>query len=324
MNHLGLNRRSFCLSAAAILSGLGSGPLSFGDRVKLGVGASLGGVRPFPDADPWNLDISRVPVDPKSDVLIKNIGLEKSLHADFGTVYDNRPIGIPYVVVPGTQPRVTIRFDKYGNESDPGPYPIPLDAPVEGGPNAPVGADRHVLVIDRDAWKLYELHEAFREGDGWQAASGAIFDLANNTNRPFEWTSADAAGLPIFPGLVRYDEVVDLGAIRHALRFTCAKVRRAYVAPARHWVNRVTDPNFPPLGMRVRLKKDFKTVGFPPQVRVVLEALKVFGMILADVGSDWYISGTHDMRWDDDALGSFRKVKGRDLEVVKMGQIVTG
>ena len=324
MDRRRLDRRTFCLGSAAILSGLGSARSSPQQRVGLGVGASLNGVRPFLDADPWNQEISRLPVDPKSDVLIKSIGLDKSLHADFGTIYENRPIGMGYVVVPGDQPRVPIRFDSVPHESDPGPYPVPLDAPIEGGPNAPVGSDRHVIVIDRDAWKLYELYAAFREGNGWRAGSGAIFDLASNTNRPFEWTSADAAGLPVFPGLTRYDEVVQAGAIRHALRFTCNKVRRAYVAPARHWVNRLTDPKLPPLGMRVRLKRNFDTSGFPPQARVVLEALKVYGMILADVGSDWYISGAHDMRWDDDALGTFRKVKGRDFEVVRMGKIVTG
>jgi len=247
----------------------------------------------------------------------------KPLHADFGTIYEGRPLGIPYMIVPGTQPRVPVRFS-YADESDPGPYPIPPDAPIEGGAGAPEGTDRHVLVIDRDAWKLYEMHDAWREGPGWRAGSGAIFDLANNTSRPFGWTSADAAGLPIFPGLVRHDEAVEAGVIRHALRFTCSKVRRAYVAPARHWVNRLTNPNLPPLGMRVRLKKGFRTAGFPPTARVILDALKTYGMILADVGGDWFVTGTHDMRWDDDALGSLRRVKGGDLEVVKMGPVVAG
>jgi hypothetical protein len=256
--------------------------------------------------------------------MIKSIGLEKPLHPDFGTIYENRPVGFGYIVVPGSQPRVPVRFDAYPEESDPGPYPIPPDAPIEGGINAPVGGDRHVLVIDRDAWKLYELHAAYRDASGWRCGSGAIFDLANNTNRPFGWTSADAAGLPIFPGLVRYDEVVGAGAIHHALRFTCAKIRRAYVPPARHWVNQLTNPNLPPMGIRVRLKKDFNLGGFPPQARTVLEALKRYGMILADVGADWFISGSHDMRWDVEDIGTLRRVKGRDLEVVKMGQVSTG
>ena len=324
MNRRPIDRRTFCLGSAAILSGFGPAPDAPQQRVGLGVVASLNGIRPFPDNDPWNQDVSRLPVDPKSDILIRSIGVNKPLHADFGTTYQKAPVGIPYVVVAGDQPRVPIRINVAPHESDPGPYPIPLDAPIEGGSDPSNTGDRHVLVIDRDAWKLYELYGAYREGNGWRAGSGAIFDLANNTNRPFEWTSADAAGLPIFPGLARYDEVVEAGALRHALRFTCNKVRRAYVAPARHWVNRLSDPNLPPLGMRVRLKRNFDTSGFPRPVRVILEGLKVYGMILADVGSDWYLSGAHDMRWDDDALGSLRKVKGSDLEVVKMGQIFTG
>ena len=319
-----LDRRSFCLGSSAILAGLSLGLASARPEIKLGVNASLGGYRPFPDADPWNQDVSRLPVDPKSDALIRSIGLDKGLHADFGTVYQNRPLGFLYVVVPGTQPRVPIRFTDYGHESDAGPYPIPLDAPIEGGPNASPESDRHVLVIDRDALKLYEIGSSSRQGEGWNAGAGAIFDLANNTNRPFEWTSADAAGLPIFPGLARFDEAVELGAIRHALRFTCNKVRRAYTAPARHWVNQNKDPNLPPMGTRVRLRKDFPTTSFPPQTRVVLECLKTYGMLLADVGGDWFISGAHDKRWDDEALGTLRRVKGKDLEVVKMGPIFAG
>lgn len=317
-----LDRRSFLIGTGSALVGLGAGIP--GEKVKIGIGASLGGVRPFQDNDPWNQDISRVAVDPKSDQLLKSIGLDKPLHSDFGTVYEGRPVGFGYVVVAGSQPRVPVRFDAYPDESDPGPYPIPPDAPIEGGVKAPAGDDRHVLVIDRDAWKLYELHSAFREGDGWRCGSGAIFDLANNTNRPFGWTSADAAGLPIFPGLVRYDEVVEVGAIRHALRFTCSKIRRAYVAPAKHWVNSLTDPAFPPMGMRVRLKKSFNLGGFPPQARTVLQAMKTYGMILADVGADWFVSGSHDMRWDVEDIGTLRRVKGRDLEVVKMGRVSTG
>ena len=318
--HLG--RRQFCLGLATTLVGFGAGLP--GSKVQLGIGASLGGTRPFQDNDPWNQNISEAAVDPRSNLLLKSIGLDKPLHPDFGTVYQGRPVGFGYVVVPGSQPRVPVRFEAYPEESDQGPYPIPLDAPIEGGEGAPAGDDRHVLVIDRDAWKLYEIHSSFREGDGWRCGSGAIFDLANNTNRPFGWTSADAAGLPIFPGLVRYDEAAEAGAIRHALRFTCARVRRGYVTPARHWANRLTDPNLPPFGMRVRLKRGFDLGGFPPQARTVLQALKTYGMILADIGADWFISGSHDMRWDVEDVGTLRRVKGRDLEVVKMGQISTG
>ena len=314
-----IDRRAFCVGATTAALGLAAGP----PGVKLGPGAELGGARPMPASDPWNQDVSRSAVDPRSDILIKSIGLDKGLHPDFGSVYDGRPIGIPYVVVPGTQPRVPVRFET-AHESDPGPYPIPPDAPIEGGPNPPEGGDRHVLVLDRDAWKLYELFAAFREGNGWRAGSGAIFDLTRNTTRPAGWTSADAAGLPIFPGLVRHDEAVGAGVIRHALRFTCPRVRRAYVAPARHWVHNLADPDLPLMGMRVRLKKAFDVSKFPPVARVVLEALKAHGMLLADIGGPWFISGAPDSRWDDDALSSLRRVKGRDLEVVKMGRIVTG
>ena len=315
------DRRTFFLGMASTLAALGAGLP--GEKVKLGIGASLGGTRPFPDDDPWNQDISRAPADPNSAVLIKNIGADKPLHSDFGTIYQDRPVGFGYVVVPGTQPRVLVRFEAYPGESDLGPYPIPPDAPIEGGINAPPGDDRHVLVIDRDAWKLYEIHSAFREKDGWRCGSGAIFDLANNTNRPFGWTSADAAGLPIFPGLVRYDEAVEAGQIRHALRFTLSKIRGAYVPPARHLSTRYADPRLPPMGMRLRLRRDFSIGGFPPQARVILQALKTYGMFLADVGADFFVSGTHDMRWDVEDVGTLRRVKGRDLEVVKMGQIST-
>ncbi len=196
--------------------------------------------------------------------------------------------------------------------------------PSRAVPTPPGDTDRHVIVIDRDAWKLYEIHAGVPIKGGWQGSGGAIFDLANNTNRPAGWTSADAAGLPIFPGLVRYDEAVEAGAIRHALRFTAAKIRRAYVPPAKHWSTNDKAPSLPPMGMRVRLKWNTKTDGFPPVVRTILEGLKTYGMFLADIGSDWFISGAHDMRWDDDALGSLKKIKGRDFEVVKTGRMVVG
>ncbi len=323
MNRAPIDRRSFCLGAVGVLIGLGSDTAQSPAEIKTGVGSSLRGARPFPDADPWNRDISRSPVDPASDVLIKSIGLDKPLHADFGTVYQGRPIGIPYVVVARDQPRVPVQFD-CPEESDPGPYPIPPDVPIEGGLNAPADSDRHVLMIDRDEWKLYELFGVHRGPDGWRAGSGAIFDLRNNTTRPAEWTSADAAGLPIFPGLVRPDEVLDAGLIRHALRFTCRKVRRAYVAPARHYVNREKSPALPPLGLRVRLKPGFDTRTFPKPARVILDAMKTYGMILADVGSDWFVSGSPDKRWADDDLGSLRRVTGKHFEVIKMPSIVIG
>lgn len=288
-------------------------------QVGLGPGASLGGKRVFPADNPWNQDISELPADPNSDALIRSIGLDKHLHPDFGTVYQGAPVGIPYVVVPGTQPKVPIRF-QYADESDPGPYPIPPDAPIEGGPKSE--GDRHVLVIDRDRWKLYELFAAYPKGKGWSAASGAIFDLNSNALRPAGWTSADAAGLPVFPGLVRYDEVIEQGAIRHALRFTCRRTRRAYVHPARHFASRLTDSDLPPMGMRVRLKASYDISNFPPTARVILMALKRYGMFLADNGSDWFLSGAPDQHWDGEELATLKQVKGRDFEVVRMGRVV--
>lgn len=276
----------------------------------------------FPADNPWNRDISREPVDPNSQAILKSIGVEKGLHPDFGTTYQGAPNGIPFVVVGGKQPRVPVQFD-YKDESDPGPYPIPPDAPIEGGPSAK--GDRHVLVIDRDAWKLYELWSARPAADGksWRAGSGAIFDLSSNQLRPAGWTSADAAGLPVFPGLVRYDEVMEKKAIMHALRFTVVRTRRAYIAPATHFASKLTDASLPPMGMRVRLRADFDISKFPPAAQVILTALKTYGMLLADNGSDWFLSGAPDTRWNDDALNTLKRVKGRDFEVVKMGVPVT-
>ena len=287
----------------------------------LGVGASLNGKRLFPADNPWNQDVSNEPVDPNSANLIAAMGLSTPLHPDFGTVWNGAPNGIPYVVVSGSQGRVPITFTAYGDESDPGPYPVPADAPVEGGP-AGTG-DRHVIVIDRDNWKLYELYSAFPVGAGWNAASGAVFDLNSNALRPAGWTSADAAGLPVFPGLVRYDEVFGMREITHALRFTASRTRRGYVFPARHFASSDTNPNLPPMGMRVRLKASFDVSGYTPPMQVILRALKKYGMILADNGSNWYVSGAPDPRWDDDELNTLKGVKGSDFEVVKMGAVVT-
>jgi hypothetical protein len=216
---------------------------------------------------------------------------------------------------------VPITFTDYGDESDPGPYPVPPDAPIEGGPSGT--GDRHVIVIDRDNWKLYELFSAFPSGAGWRAASGAVFDLNSNAVRPAGWTSADAAGLPVFPGLVRYDEVFGRREIPHALRFTAARTRRGYVHPARHFASSNTDPNLPPMGMRVRLKASYDISGFSPAMQVVLRALKKHGMILADNGSNWYLSGAPDPRWNDDELRTLKTLRGSDFEVVKMGTVVT-
>lgn len=288
----------------------------------LGVGASLRGKQVFPSDNPWNQDISTAAVDPNSAKLIASLGLNKTLHPDFGTSYEGVPNGIPYYVVSGKQKRVPIIFE-YADESDPGPYPIPRDVPIEGGPNGT--GDRHVIVIDRDNWKLYEPFDAhpINGGASWKAVGGAVFDLSSNDLRPAGWTSADAAGLPVFSGLVRYDEVYELKAITHALRFTAERTRKAYVHPARHFASNDPNPNLPPMGMRVRLKASFDIAKFSPAMQVILRALKKYGMFLADNGSDWYLSGAPDSRWNDDDLRTLRSLKGSDFEVVRMGTIVT-
>jgi hypothetical protein len=288
---------------------------------KLGPSPSLEGKRPFPDDNPWNQDVSNEPVDERSDRYVASIGAGGHLHPDFGTIYQGVPMGIPYVVVPGDQPKVPVVFD-YAGESDTGGYPIPTNPPIEGGPNAKDG-DRHILMVDKDNWKLYELFAARMQGGRWHAGSGAVFDLNSNKLRPAGWTSADAAGLPIFPGLVRYDEVVDQKEIKHALRFTVVRTRRAYVEPARHFASRSNDPNLPPMGARVRLKASFDVSPYPANVQVILKALKKYGMFLADNGSNWFISGAPDSRWNDEELSTLKRVKGRDLEFVRNGKLVT-
>jgi hypothetical protein len=255
--------------------------------------------------------------------LIASIGLNTGLHADFGTVFNGAPNGIPYVVVAGSQPLVPINYTAYGDESDPGPYPVPPNAPIEGGPAS--SGDRHVIAIDRDNWKLYELGYGFpiNNGASWNANCGAIFDLNSNAQRPAGWTSADAAGLPIFPGLVRYDEVFEQGVIAHALRFTVHDSRHAYVYPASHFASALTSTNLPPMGMRVRLKASFDISGFSPAMQVILRAMKQYGMMVADNGSNWYISGAPDPRWSDSDLHTLSAIKGSNFEVVQMGTIVT-
>ncbi len=287
-----------------------------------GPNADLGGRRLLPTSDEWNRDVSKDEVDPLSDAIIASIGADKPLHEDFGIVWKGAPGGIPYHVVTGDQPKVPIQFD-YADESDPGPYPIPPDAPIEGGPQAE--GDRHVLVLDRDNWKLYELFHTFPidGGKAWKASSGAVFDLKNPKPRPAGWTSADAAGLPILPGLARYDEICGAQKLNHALRFTVKKTRRAYVSPATHFASPHRDENLPPMGMRVRLKASFDTSKFTGAAKVILEGLKIHGMILADNGGDWFISGAPDDRWNHDELLPIRKVKGKDLEVIKMGPLTT-
>ena len=314
-------RRRFLAHAALAAPALANSSFA-AEPIPLGPNVSLKGRRPFPDYNPWNRDISADPVDPNSDAIVASIGLDKRLHPDFGTVWQGAPSGIPYVVVDSKQPPVPVRF-QYGDESDPGPYPIPPNAPIEGGPNAK--GDRHVLVIERDTWKLYETFSSFPQdgGKSWKAGSGAVFDLNSNKLRPAGWTSADAAGLPIFTGLVRYDEVMEQKAILHALRFTVVKSRRAYVPPATHFASRNADPNLPPMGMRVRLKAGVDISKFPPLAQVILTALKRYGMIVADNGGDWFLSGAPDPRWNDEEIATLKRIKGRDFEVVKMNGLVT-
>lgn len=324
MHTLRFNRRRFLERAglAALAAPMLANSSLAAESFALGPNASLQGRRSFPDDNAWNRDISKQTVDGNSNAIIESIGLTKGLHPDFGTVWQGAPSGIPYVVVDSKQPRVPVRFE-YAAESDPGPYPIPPDAPIEGGPNAK--GDRHVLVIERDTWKLYETFSSFAQdgGKSWKASSGAVFDLGSNQLRPAGWTSADAAGLPIFPGLVRYDEVMEQKAIRHALRFTVRRSRRAYVPPATHFASRLTDANLPPMGMRVRLKSTVDISKFPPPARVILAALQRYGMMVADNGGDWFLSGAPDPRWNDEEISTLKRIKGRDFEVVQMNNLVT-
>jgi hypothetical protein len=289
----------------------------------LGLDASLQGFTPFPADNAWNRDVSADPVDPNSAAIIAFIGAGTGLHPDFGT----GSIGIPYsVVASSSQAKAPVAFTAYGDESDPGPMPIPASALVEGTTkpgDSTTGGDRHVLVMDRDTCVLYELYRAFLQSDGsWTADAASIWDLKTNALRPYGWTSADAAGLPVFPGLARYDEVAG-GAITHALRFTVPTSRKAYVLPATHWASSNTSTSAPPMGMRVRLKASVDISGYPAQAQVVLAALKRYGLILADNGSAWYITGAPDDRWDNTQLARLSGIKGSDLEVVQMGTVYT-
>jgi hypothetical protein len=274
----------------------------------------------FPADNPWNQRVDRLPVAGNSSALVGSIGLDDELHPDFGSgKWNGGPIGIPYTTVSRRQRRVPVSF-YYGDESDPGPYPIPRNAPIEGGRAA--NGDRHVIVVDRDRCKLYEMYDAHpvRSGRRWRAGSGAVWSLRSNALRPAGWTSADAAGLPILPGLARYDEYLR-GEIDHAIRFTAQRTRRAYVYPARHFASDESDPRLPPMGLRARLKSSVDISGFPPQARVILQALKRYGMILADNGTDWYMSGAPSRGWDNDDLHTLHRITGRNFEVVDTGRL---
>lgn len=268
----------------------------------------------FPSDNPWNQDVSSVPTDASSAQIVASFAAV-SVKADFGSgLWNNALIGIPYVVVCGDQPKTPVVFTDYGDESDPGPYPIPLDAPVEGNGSG----DAHVIAVDIENKKLYELFNAHVNGNRWEASSGAVFDLNSNALRPETWTSADAAGLPILAGLVRYDEI-EKGEIDHALRFTLtsSNVKPAYVYPARHKVNSSGGQYSLPFGAKIRLKANFNISSFSSRNQVILKAMKKYGMILADIGSNLYISGAPDERWNNDELRQLSQLKGSDFEVVK-------
>jgi hypothetical protein len=278
-----------------------------------GAASGGGGCPLFPPENIWNTAIDKAPLDENSAAYVATIGAATHLHPDFGTVYQGAPIGIPYVVVPARQPLVPITFT-YANESDPGPYPIPQDPPIEGG--ALGNGDRHVLIVDAGECKLYEIYNARRQIDGsWRGGSGAVWSLESNALRPPTWTSADAAGLPILAGLVLYDEVRS-GEITHALRFTAPQTRNAFVWPARHQASDLTGSEYPPMGQRFRLKANFGIASFPANVQVILRALKKYGMMLADNGSAWYLSGAPDSRWDDDELHTLTQIPGDAFEAV--------
>jgi hypothetical protein len=278
----------------------------------------VGGCQIFPSNNPWNTDISQYPLDPNSDSYIG--ALPGNLHPDFG---HNPDYGIPFVVVPKTQPKVPVRFG-YASQSDPGPYPIPPDAPIEGGAHSK--GDRHVLVLQQDACKLYEMWRAFPENGGkkWRAGSGAVFPLNTNKLRPNGWTSADAAGLPIMPALIKCDEV-SAGEIDHALRVTFSQTQAGYIHPATHYASDSKDPTLPPMGLRIRMKASYDLSGMTGQALIVATAMKKYGMFVADNGSNWYFQGQGGSPascWNDDDLDQLKNVPSTAFEVVKTGKIL--
>ncbi len=281
-------------------------------------GPTVGGCPVFPSDNAWNMQIADEPVHARSSQIIATIQSNGGdfLHPDFG---ENQSYGIPFVVVPAGTARVPITYNAYGDESDPGPFPIPLDAPVEGPPGATSG-DRHVISIEQGSCELFELFVAERAGAGWQAASGARFDLRSNALRPFGWTSADAAGLPIFPGLVRYEEV-DAGEIHHAIRITFTRTQRGYILPATHFASSDTNPDLPAMGLRLRLKSSYDISQLSGQARVIAVAMKRYGVIVADNGSNWFFQGARSTGWDDDDLNQLKSIPGTAFEVVDTGPV---
>ena len=290
------------------------GTLQYPDIARASSNATVGGCPLFPTDNIWNRDISSLPVHRNSANFISSIGLTSHVHADFGAgLYNGAPIGIPYIVVSGSQPYVPVSFN-YAEESNPGPYPIPSNAPIEGGSQS--SGDRHVIVVDSGICRLYEMYAAYPQSNGsWKAGSGAVWNLNSDALRPNTWTSADAEGLPILPGLVRYDEIAS-GAINHALRFTVNSTQSAFLWPARHYASSSTNPNLPPMGLRLRLKANANISSFSHTNQIILTALKRYGMIVADNGSSWYISGAPDNRWNNDDLHVLGTIPGSDFEAV--------
>jgi hypothetical protein len=280
--------------------------------VRPGDPPQLGGCAMFPADNPWNQRIDALAVRPESATWVANLGTARNLHPDFGG-----PYGIPFLVVPSTQTRLPVNFTAYGDESDPGPYPIPLNAPIEGGSAS--DGDRHVLVLQSGTCKLFELGRAFPQATRWDADVGAVFDLASNSLRPEHWTSADAAGLPMLPGLIRYEDIAD-GALRHAVRFTAQCTQRGYIYPAVHQAG-VANSNCPPMGARFRLKATYDTSRFTGQTRIILDGLKLYGLIVADNGSNWFVGGAQDNRWNVADLEQLKSVPGSAFEVVATGPI---
>jgi hypothetical protein len=275
----------------------------------------LGDFDIFPANNVWKWDISQYKLHPNSSVYILSIGVSGKIHPDFGTMWEGAPIGIPYLVVNSAQPLVPVTYTDYGDESDPGPFPIPLTSPIEGGSFS--NGDRHVITIDKDRNLLSELYSAFPKIANWEASSGAQFDLTKNDDHPLGWTSADAAGLPIFPGLVRYEEVYIKKKVNHAIRMTVVNSQKAYIFPARHFASSKTDPDLPPMGLRLRMKADYDISRFCPPMQVICIAMKKHGLIVADNGSNWYISGAPDPRWNDDTLNQLKSILGSAFEVVQ-------
>jgi hypothetical protein len=300
----------------------GSQQTSNCSQMSVGQGASLNGFLPFPSDNLWNKDISSSPVDFNSAAIISYIGPTIGLHPDFGSgLYNGSYMGIPYTVVDSTQPPISVNYTAYGSESDPGPMPIPLTAPIEGYPDPGTG-DRHVLVLDNANCFLYELYSSYPQASSWNAGSGAVWDLLADEQRPYTWTSADAAGLPIFPGLVRYDEVA-AGAIHHAIRFTLQNSSAGFTPPASHWASTTSNATAPPMGTRLRLKANFDVSTFSATNQVILNAMKKCGLILADNGSSMYISGAPDSRWNNSDLHNLGAVTASDFEVIQISPLYT-